>query len=98
MTFFTTADAGHLKTCVSSSAASHARRIVNVMRESGCEVPQYMLELKAPSKNDKRKLKQRPIAREAIGSTSRRPKAKRARSPAPAASEGSADEWSGIAA
>lgn len=41
--------------------------IVNVMRESGCDVPGWMLELKAPSKNDKRKLRKRPTERDAVG-------------------------------
>ncbi|KAL8613810.1 hypothetical protein ACOMHN_029667 [Nucella lapillus] len=43
ITFFTEEDVTHL------------RSIANIMKESGCEVPEYMLKLKKPSKNDKKK-------------------------------------------
>jgi ATP-dependent RNA helicase DDX52/ROK1 len=45
VTFFTRDDAPHL------------RSIVNVMRQSGCEVPQWMLDLKKPNQKQKRSLK-----------------------------------------
>jgi ATP-dependent RNA helicase DDX52/ROK1 len=40
----------------------HLRTIVNVMRSSGLTVPDWML-LKKPSKEDKKKLKRRPVER-----------------------------------
>ncbi|KAJ2070173.1 RNA-dependent ATPase rok1, partial [Coemansia sp. S142-1] len=54
ITFFTKEDAPHLKT------------IVNVMRESGCEIPEWMLQLKKPSQDDKKKLKKNPVERDNI--------------------------------
>ncbi|KAJ2461163.1 RNA-dependent ATPase rok1, partial [Coemansia sp. RSA 2424] len=54
VTFFTKEDAPHLKT------------IVNVMRESGCDIPEWMLQLKKPTQDDKKKLKKRPVERNAI--------------------------------
>ena len=40
--------------------------IVNVMKESGCEVPEWMLKLKNPTKQMKKNLKYTPIARESL--------------------------------
>ncbi|GAA6033533.1 hypothetical protein JCM8097_001441 [Rhodosporidiobolus ruineniae] len=57
ITFFTKADSGHLKT------------IVNVMRQSGCPVPDWMLALKAPSQDAKKALKLKPIGRKDISRT-----------------------------
>ncbi|GAA5886467.1 hypothetical protein JCM5296_001917 [Sporobolomyces johnsonii] len=57
ITFFTKADAGHLKT------------IVNVMRQSGCDVPAWMLALPAPSQDAKKALKMRPIGRKDVSRT-----------------------------
>ncbi|KAJ2062112.1 RNA-dependent ATPase rok1 [Coemansia sp. S146] len=54
ITFFTKEDGPHLKT------------IVNVMRESGCEIPEWMLQLKKPSQDDKKKLKKKPVERNNI--------------------------------
>lgn len=54
LTLFTTADAPYL------------RSIVNVMRNSGCEVPEWMLSLKAPSQNDKKNLRKRPVKRKEV--------------------------------
>lgn len=54
ITYFTKEDAPHLRT------------IVNVMRESGCDVPEWMLELKNPQQREKNKLKKKPLEREAI--------------------------------
>lgn len=42
------------------------RSIVNVMRNSGCEVPAWMLSLKAPSQNQKKQLRQRPVKRKDV--------------------------------
>ncbi|BGP20700.1 hypothetical protein JCM10213_001053 [Rhodosporidiobolus nylandii] len=57
VTFFTKADAGHLKT------------IVNIMRASGCAVPDWMLALPAPSQDAKKALKMKPIGRKDISRT-----------------------------
>ncbi|KDN38322.1 putative ROK1-ATP-dependent RNA helicase [Tilletiaria anomala UBC 951] len=54
ITFFTKDDAPYLKT------------VVNVMRQSGCDVPQWLLELKNPSQNAKKKLKRAPIERKDV--------------------------------
>ncbi|SPO32763.1 probable ROK1 - ATP-dependent RNA helicase [Ustilago trichophora] len=54
ITYFTKEDAGHLKT------------VVNVMRQSGCQVPQWMLELKNPNKKERKRLKQRAPERKEI--------------------------------
>lgn len=55
MTFFSNEDAPYLRT------------IANVLRASGCPVPEYMLALKKPSKNMKRKLAKAPVERKAVG-------------------------------
>ena len=39
------------------------------MRASGCDVPGWMLELKAPSQDDKKRLLLRPVARKDISRT-----------------------------
>ncbi|ORY56786.1 P-loop containing nucleoside triphosphate hydrolase protein [Leucosporidium creatinivorum] len=57
ITFFTKADAVHLKS------------IVNVMRASGCDVPQWMVDLKPPTQDEKKKLRMKPIARKDISRT-----------------------------
>ncbi|EST08623.1 Helicase, C-terminal [Kalmanozyma brasiliensis GHG001] len=54
ITYFTKEDAGHLKT------------VVNVMRQSGCEVPEWMVKLKGPGKKERKKLKQRAPERKEI--------------------------------
>lgn len=54
ITYFTKEDAAHLKT------------VVNVMRQSGCDVPQWMLELKNPNKKERKKLKQKAPERKEI--------------------------------
>ncbi|KAJ1651697.1 RNA-dependent ATPase rok1 [Dispira simplex] len=54
VTFFTKDDLTYLKS------------IVNVMRSSGCEVPEWMLQVKPPSKGEKSKLKRKPISRDII--------------------------------
>ena len=54
VTFFTKEDASYLKS------------VVNVMRESGCEVADWMLALKNPSKNVKKLLRERVPVREQV--------------------------------
>ncbi|KAF9436477.1 RNA-dependent ATPase rok1 [Entomortierella beljakovae] len=58
ITYFTNDDQTYLKS------------IVNVMRESGCEVADWMLAMKKPSKNEKKNLRQRPLGRSAINTMS----------------------------
>ncbi|KAI5479489.1 ATP-dependent rna helicase rok1 [Pseudohyphozyma bogoriensis] len=58
VTFFTKSDAPYLKS------------IVNVMRASGCAVPQFMLDLKNPTQDEKKKLRMKPIGRKDISKTS----------------------------
>ncbi|CAG8460372.1 5947_t:CDS:10, partial [Cetraspora pellucida] len=48
----------------------YLKSIVNVMKDSGCEVPNWMLELKNPSKESKQKLRKRPIKRKTIDTRS----------------------------
>ncbi|CAG8776108.1 7470_t:CDS:10, partial [Gigaspora margarita] len=45
-------------------------RAVNVMKDSGCEVPNWMLELKNPSKESKQQLRKKPIKRKTIDTRS----------------------------
>lgn len=59
ITFFTEDDAVNL------------RSIANVMKASGCEVPDWMLKLKNPSKDAKRKLSKKPVKRSAIKTVSK---------------------------
>ncbi|KAI8320959.1 P-loop containing nucleoside triphosphate hydrolase protein [Martensiomyces pterosporus] len=59
ITYFTKEDGPYLKT------------IVNVMRESGCEVPEWMVEMKNPTKDEKKKLKKNPVDRRAISTVPR---------------------------
>ncbi|CDS00299.1 probable ROK1-ATP-dependent RNA helicase [Sporisorium scitamineum] len=54
ITYFTKEDAAHLKT------------VVNVMRQSGCEVPEWMVKLKNPGKKERKKLKQKAPERKQI--------------------------------
>ncbi|KAG0299751.1 DEAD (Asp-Glu-Ala-Asp) box polypeptide 52 [Dissophora globulifera] len=58
ITYFTNEDQTYLKS------------IVNVMRESGCEVADWMLAMKKPSKNQKKNLRQRPVGRSSINTMS----------------------------
>ncbi|KAG9295363.1 hypothetical protein G9A89_013392 [Geosiphon pyriformis] len=58
VTYFTKDDAPFLKS------------IVNVMKESGCDVPEWMLQLKNPSKNAKQQLRRKPIERKTINTRS----------------------------
>jgi ATP-dependent RNA helicase DDX52/ROK1 len=71
ITFFTKEDATYLKT------------VVNVMRQSGCEVPQWMLDLKSANQKQKKSLKRKAPERQDIkivaGSTFGRKEANRRR-------------------
>ncbi|CAG8568077.1 1592_t:CDS:10, partial [Ambispora leptoticha] len=59
VTYFTKDDAPFLKS------------IVNVMKESGCEVPDWMLTLKPPSQNAKKQVRRKPIDRRTISTVSK---------------------------
>ncbi|KNC96605.1 RNA-dependent ATPase ROK1 [Spizellomyces punctatus DAOM BR117] len=59
VTYFTKEDAPYLKS------------VVNVMRDSGCDVPEWMLTMKNPSKNVKKNLKRKPVDRDAIKTVSK---------------------------
>ncbi|WFD33935.1 RNA helicase [Malassezia cuniculi] len=54
VTFFTKEDAPYLKS------------IVNVMRQSGCDVPEWMLRLPSPSKMARRMLRRAPVERKGV--------------------------------
>ncbi|PWY96999.1 putative ROK1-ATP-dependent RNA helicase [Testicularia cyperi] len=56
ITYFTKDDAAHLKT------------VVNVMRQSGCDVPEWMVKLKNPTKRDRKSLKSHAPDRKSIQS------------------------------
>ncbi|GAB5591053.1 RNA-dependent ATPase rok1 [Umbelopsis nana] len=58
ITYFTKDDAPYLKS------------IVNVMRESGCDVPEWMLTMKKPSQNQRKQLRKAPIERKRINTIS----------------------------
>jgi ATP-dependent RNA helicase DDX52/ROK1 len=59
VTYFTKEDGPHLRT------------IVNVMRDSGCDVPEWMLKLKKPSKQSKKDLKRSPLDRRGISTVTK---------------------------
>ncbi|GJJ73878.1 ATP-dependent RNA helicase DDX52/ROK1 [Entomortierella parvispora] len=61
---------GEAVTYFTNDDQTYLKSIVNVMRESGCEVADWMLAMKKPSKNDKKNLRQRPLGRSAINTMS----------------------------
>ena len=65
ITFFTKEDAPYLKL------------VVNVMKDSGCEVPEWMLHLKNPTKNEKKELRKKPVERKTIKTTAKYDEKKR---------------------
>ncbi|BEJ13337.1 hypothetical protein CspHIS471_0305110 [Cutaneotrichosporon sp. HIS471] len=58
---------GKAITFFSNEDAPYLRTVANVLRASGCPVPEYMLQLKKPSKNQKRKLAKAPVERKSVG-------------------------------
>ncbi|KAG0361320.1 RNA-dependent ATPase rok1 [Podila minutissima] len=62
--------AGEAITYFTNDDQTYLKSIVNVMRESGCEVADWMLAMKKPSKNEKKNLRQRPLGRSAINTMS----------------------------
>lgn len=59
VTYFTKEDGPYLKT------------IVNVMKDSGCDIPEWMLHLKKPSQTLKKNLKRAPVDRRSIKTMSK---------------------------
>ncbi|KAJ2991650.1 DEAD (Asp-Glu-Ala-Asp) box polypeptide 52 [Globomyces sp. JEL0801] len=59
ITYFTKEDLPYLKS------------IVNVMKDSGCDVPDWMLTLKKPTKNMKKNARNRPVNRDSIKTISK---------------------------
>ncbi|SAM01189.1 hypothetical protein [Absidia glauca] len=57
----------------------YLKSIVNVMRESGCEVPEWMLTMKKATKNQRSKLRQGRVDRETIDTTPKYDKKKAAK-------------------
>ncbi|KXN71984.1 putative ATP-dependent DEAD-box RNA helicase [Conidiobolus coronatus NRRL 28638] len=67
---------GEAITLFTDDDSDFLRAIVNVMRQSGCDVPQWMLELKKPSAKLKKQLKKRPIERKTISTLPKHVKGK----------------------
>jgi ATP-dependent RNA helicase DDX52/ROK1 len=67
---------GEAITLFTDDDSDFLRAIVNVMRQSGCDVPQWMLELKKPSSKLKKQLKKRPIERKTISTLPKHVKGK----------------------
>ncbi|KAL1923657.1 uncharacterized protein VTP21DRAFT_8637 [Calcarisporiella thermophila] len=61
---------GSAVTLFTKDDAPYLKSIVNVMRESGCEVPEWMLQLHKPSKDTKKNLKRAPPKRKTINTMS----------------------------
>ncbi|KAF9586763.1 RNA-dependent ATPase rok1 [Lunasporangiospora selenospora] len=61
---------GEAVTYFTNDDQTYLKSIVNVMRESGCEVPDWMLAMKKPSKNEKSNLRKKPLQRATINTMS----------------------------
>ncbi|CAG8529389.1 10320_t:CDS:10 [Funneliformis mosseae] len=61
---------GEAVTYYTKDDALYLKSIVNVMRESGCEVPEWMFQLKNPSKVSKQQLRKKPVERKTISTRS----------------------------
>lgn len=60
---------GEAVTYYTKDDLQYLKSIVNVMRESGCEVPDWMLHLKNPTRLQKKELKWKAVERETIDTT-----------------------------
>ncbi|KAK8861202.1 ATP-dependent RNA helicase ROK1 [Kwoniella newhampshirensis] len=58
---------GKAITFINLEDGPYLRTVANVMRSSGCAVPEYMLDMKKPTKNEKRQLARAPVKRKAVG-------------------------------
>ncbi|PKK79361.1 P-loop containing nucleoside triphosphate hydrolase protein [Rhizophagus irregularis] len=61
---------GEAVTYYTKDDAPYLKSVVNVMKESGCEVPDWMLQLKNPSRESKKRLRKKPIERKTIDTRS----------------------------
>ncbi|XP_071848268.1 probable ATP-dependent RNA helicase DDX52 isoform X2 [Apostichopus japonicus] len=57
---------GRAVTLFTEDDAVCLRSIANVMKNAGCDIPEYMLKLKKMNKKDKARLEKKPIERESI--------------------------------
>ncbi|KAJ3104194.1 RNA-dependent ATPase rok1 [Phlyctochytrium planicorne] len=73
VTFFTKGDVVYLKMFVLllDYLLTLQRRVVNVMRQSGCDVPEWMLALDNIDKNTKKNLKKKALERKTISTMSK---------------------------
>jgi len=67
---------GEAVTFFSRDDVTYLKSIVNVMKSSGCDVPEWMLQLKKPTKEMKKKLRNRPVQRKTINTMSKYDKQK----------------------
>lgn len=57
---------GEAITYFTKDDAEYLRSIAGVMRDSGCDVPEWMLSLKKPTKEMRKRLRMKPLERESI--------------------------------
>ncbi|CCG83177.1 ATP-dependent RNA helicase rok1 [Taphrina deformans PYCC 5710] len=69
---------GKAVTFFSKEDTKYLKSVANVIKSSGGDVPQWMLDLKAPSKNAKQALKKKPVDRKPIATKSHHDKMKEA--------------------
>ncbi|KAL9982085.1 hypothetical protein ACROYT_G010879 [Oculina patagonica] len=62
---------GKAVTFFTEDDATNLRSIANVMKSSGCEIPEWMLKLKKPSRKSRKKLSKTPPSRSAIKTVSK---------------------------
>ena len=58
---------GKAITFFSNEDTAHLRTVANVMRSSGCDVPDWMLAMKPPNKSEKRNLAKHGVKRANVG-------------------------------
>lgn len=69
---------GKAVTFFSKDDSKYLKSVASVIRSSGGQVPEWMLDLKAPTKNAKQALKKRPVERQSIATKSHHDKMKEA--------------------
>ncbi|XP_019850917.1 PREDICTED: probable ATP-dependent RNA helicase DDX52 isoform X2 [Amphimedon queenslandica] len=62
---------GEAITFFTEEDTAYVRSIANVMKSSGCPVPDWMLEMRNPSKNQKKALSRKPVKRRSIKTVSK---------------------------
>lgn len=70
---------GRAITLYTREDAKYLRLIVNVMRNSGCKIPNWMLNVHAASKDERRSVRKHPVKRKSISTESLYDRQKRAR-------------------